>query len=112
VTILTTPLGFVGIASIVYTVYLLANLSRRLGAVTKMRPYYYGFYVAIGLLVVALLTRILRGNVIFAPAIGPDFVRNPLFYLTAYHLPFALAVTISVVVTWLYWGWLFKESEL
>jgi len=106
-TLLTTPLGIAGLLSIFFMLFILANLSRRLGTVTKMKPYYRGFYVAMGILVLPLIVRM-----VLSPAgIQPDYLHSPAFYLFAYHLPFALAIVISCIVAWRYWGWLFRESQ-
>jgi hypothetical protein len=108
--LLITPLGWVGLAAVAYMLYIFANLSRRLGAVTKMRSYYRGFYVAIGLMTISILARVTLNSVTLAPELRTGFVGTPLFSLTAYHIPFALAMLISVILAWHYWGWLFKEK--
>lgn len=106
-TLLTTPLGIAGLLSIFFMLYMLANLSRRLGAVTKMKPYYRGFYVAMGILVLPLIVRM----VLSPSGIQPGYLHNPVFYFFTYHLPFALVIVMSSVVAWRYWGWLFRESQ-
>ncbi|MBN1887966.1 MAG: hypothetical protein JW850_08235 [Thermoflexales bacterium] len=104
---LTTPLGFIGLLSILFMLYILANLSRRLGSVTKMKPYYWGFYVAMGLIAVAIIARIIQSSLQLSSGVEPY---PPGLYLLAYHLPLALAVTLGAVIAWRYWGWLFRES--
>ncbi len=108
--LLITPLGVIGLAAVTYTLYILANLSRRLGAVTKMPPYYRGFYFAIGLLTLSILARVMLNSVELAPELSTGIVNVPWFSLVAYHTPFALAMVISVAVAWRYWIWLFKEK--
>lgn len=108
-TILTTPLGIVGLLSIFFLMLTLANLSRRLGAVTKMPPYYRGFYVAMGILAAPLVVRLVRSSVRLPSDAGPALLYSPIFYLFAYYLPLAIAVALSSAVAWRYWGWLFKE---
>lgn len=105
-TFLTTPLGILGQLALLFMVYMLADLSRRLGAVTKMRPYYRGFYVAMGILLVPVLVRMARTDGADANLAG-----NAALYVVVYHLPFAIAITLCVVVAWRYWGWLFQESQ-
>jgi hypothetical protein len=78
-----TPLGVVGLIAVIYLVYIFANLSQRLGAVTKM------------------LARVIRSN---------GLLNNSLIYVATYHLPFVIAVAISVGIAWYYWSWLFKEK--
>ena len=110
-TALTAPLGTLGLFSVVFMMFMLADLSRRLGSVTKMKPYYRVFYVAMGLLSIATVARVLRSSVVLSPDVGPPILHNPVFYLIAYHLPLVIAVTLGVGVTWRYWGWLFRESQ-
>jgi hypothetical protein len=108
--LLITPLGWVGLAAVAYMLYIFANLSQRLGAVTKMPPYYRGFYVAIGLLTISILARVMLNSVALAPQLSTGIVGAPLFSLIGYHIPFVLAVVISVALAWRYWSWLFKEK--
>jgi uncharacterized membrane protein len=110
VNLLVTPLGVIGLAAVAYMLYIFANLSRRLGAVTKMKPYYRGFYVAIGLLIISILARVTLSSLALAPEPRNDLVSTPLFSLVAYHIPFALAMATSVALAWRYWSWLFKEK--
>ena len=108
--LLITPLGVIGLAAVAYLLYIFANLSRRLGAVTKMPPYYRGFYVAIGLLTISTLARVTLSSMALAPELSTGMVSTPLFSRVAYHIPFVLAVVISVALAWRYWSWLFKEK--
>jgi len=96
-----TPLGVVGLIAVIYLVYIFANLSQRLGAVTKMPPYFRFFYAAMGLLLIAMLARVIRSN---------GWMDSLAFYLMTYHLPFVIAIAVSVGVAWRYWSWLFKEK--
>lgn len=104
---LTTPLGFIGLLSVMYMLFILADLSRRFGSVTKMKPYYRGFYVAMGLVALAIIARVIQSSLQLSSGAKPY---HPGLYLLTYHLPFALAVTLGAVITWRYWGWLFRES--
>jgi hypothetical protein len=110
VNLLITPLGVIGLAAVAYMLFIFANLSRRLGAVTKMPPYYRGFYVAIGLLTISILARVTLNSMAFAPEQSTGIVSAPWFSLVAYHIPFGLAMVISVALAWHYWSWLFKEK--
>ena len=105
-----TPLGMVGLLAVMYTLYILANLSQRLGAVTKITPYYRVFYVAIALLAVALLARVSLGSMVLSQVPGTDLSGTSPVTLVAYHVPFAGAMTVSVAIAWRYWSWLFKEK--
>ncbi len=108
--VLSGLIGTAGIASLIYAMGLLTLLSRKLGAVTKMRRYYRGYYVAIVLGVCALAARLVyisgRGNV-DQPA--TPWWGSSTFALLAYHLPLALAISISLAITWRYWSWLLRE---
>ena len=103
------PLGIVGLIAVMYLLYIFANLSQRLGAVTKMRPYYRGFYVAMGFLGVSIVARVVLSSLALAPQLNTGWLSSPLFGLAVYHAPFVMAVAISAVVAWRYWSWLFKE---
>ena len=108
--VLGAILGSLGLASLIVALLILGQFGRKLGAVTKMRAYYQGYYVATVLLTLALLCRIVRASVFWAPVddIAPA-LNSPLLYLFLYHLPLAAGLTIGLVITWLYWSWLLKE---
>lgn len=108
--LLITPLGVIGLVAVAYMLYIFANLSRRLGAVTKMPPYYRGFYVAIGLLTISILARVTLNSVALAPELSTGIVSAPFFSPVVYQIPFVLAMVISVALAWRYWSWLFKEK--
>lgn len=107
---LITPLGVVGLLSVMYTLYILANFSQRLGAVTKIKPYYRGFYVAMGFLAIALLARVTYGSLAFSLESSTGASDVSLITLAAYYIPFVIAIVISVAIAWHYWNWLFKEK--
>jgi len=108
--VVTAILGSIGLGSVIVTLVILARFGRKLGAVTKMRPLYYGYYVAIGCLSLALLARLIRASVFWAPVESvPSVLTDPVFYLLLHHLPMAIALSISLGVTWHYWSWLLKE---
>ena len=106
---LISPLGVAGLAALGYALYIFANLSRRLGAVTKMRPYYRGFFVAIGFLAISALARVLLSSTVLVNDTRSVWSTS-LFALVAYHVPLVIAMAIGVVVAWHYWSWLFKEK--
>lgn len=102
--------GSVGLISLLYALIILAQLGQKLGAVTKMRPLYRGYYVAVGLVGVALIVRFVRASVFWAPpATIPPLLNDPRFYFVLYHLPLAVGMTLSLGITWHYWNWLLKE---
>jgi hypothetical protein len=109
-TIVGALFGSVGLISLLYALIILAQFGRKLGAVTKMRPLYKGYYVAVVLIGIALIARFIRTSVFWAPqATIPPSLNDPFFYLFLYHLPFALGMSLSLGITWHYWNWLLKE---
>jgi hypothetical protein len=110
VSVLVTPLGVIGLLGVMYLLYIFANLSQRLGAVTKMKPYYRGFYVAMAFLTLSILARVVSSSLALSPQSDANFLNSPLFSLAFYYAPFVIAIAISVGVAWRYWSWLFKEK--
>jgi len=107
----TTPLGVIGLIGVICLLLIFANLSKRLGAVTKMKPYYRGFYVAIALVILAALMRLRRGSASLMSPTEASFESERLFYLATYYAPYVIAAVISVIVALLYWSWLFREKQ-
>lgn len=108
--VITAILGSIGLVSVIFILVILARFGHKLGAVTKMRPLYYGYFVAIGFLCLALLAHLIRASVFWAPVESvPSVFTNSIFYLLLHHLPMAIALAISLGVTWYYWSWLLKE---
>ncbi|HJW84717.1 MAG TPA: hypothetical protein VJ754_10475 [Anaerolineae bacterium] len=97
---LNLPVSLVSLIGVLVTLHIFGVLSRRLGAVTKMKPYYRGFYLAMALVVLSIGVALLP-----QPAAESDRLLHGL----AYTLPLLLAGLISLVVAYRYWGWLFRE---
>ena len=109
--VITAILGSIGLGSIILVLVILARFGHKLGAVTRMRPLYYGYYVAIACLCLALLVHLIRASVFWAPVeTVPSLLTDPVFYLLLHHLPMAIALSVSLGVTWHYWSWLLKEQ--
>ena len=103
-------LGTLGLISFIYALQILAQLGKKLGAVTKMRSTYRGYYAAVVLVGLSLVMRLVRTSVFWAQRDGlPAALNEPLLYLLLYHLPLAVGVTIGLAITWYYWKWLLKE---
>ncbi|HSR33927.1 MAG TPA: hypothetical protein VLY63_25450 [Anaerolineae bacterium] len=103
-------LGSIGLFSLIYALVVLAQFGRKLGAVTKLKPYYKGYYVAACSVGLTLVTRLIRATVFWAPQDTiPSVLNSSLFYLLAYHLPLAIGLSLGLVITWRYWSWLLKE---
>lgn len=107
--LLISMAGSLGLMALIYIMLILAELSQRLGAVTKMPRYYLGFYVSAAFVGVALISRFLKISALPAPQQNLSFLVCDLFYLLTYHIPLAIGATISLALTLRYWGWLFKE---
>jgi hypothetical protein len=97
--------------ALIFLFYILARLSEKLGAVTKMAPHYRWFWVGLGFLVIALIAQFLRIGVLSTEQDSYLGLEAPVFYLITYHLPMAIGITISLVVTWRYWSWLLSERD-
>ena len=108
---LTGPPSVIGLVAALYLLYIFVILSRKLGAVTKMKPYYRGLYIGMGLILIAIVAHSLRITSLISPSLLPEALNSGPFYLLAYYLPMALAATISLVVAVRYWGWLFREHD-
>ena len=106
-----TILSPLGTISVIFLFFILARLSEKLGAVTKMPPYHRWFRVGQGFLVVALISQFLRISVLLTRQASYLWLDTSLFYLITHHLPMAIGVTIGLVVTWRYWSWLLTERD-
>lgn len=127
-------IGTAGLASVVLMLLILARITRRWEAVTRSRSYYRLFYVAGALVALAALSRLVRiGHLIPLTGLGQDpasefaltaglltdgqlnlypFLEpHSWFYLAFYHLPLAVAATISLILAWRNWGWLLRVQE-
>ena len=100
-------LGVAAPVAIAMTLIVLGLLSQRLGAVTHTPPYYQWFYVAAMLVAVAGFFQTLYVLSIQVGETG--LLHEKSFYTLTYSAPLALGLTISVVVSWRYWGWLLSE---
>jgi hypothetical protein len=108
---LTAPLGSLGLLSVIYAFYILANLSRRYGEVIRLPPYYQGFYLAMVLIGVAFVGHLIQDTVIIAPEEAPSLLTNDWFHLFSYYLPLAIAISVAIAVSWRYWSWILKEQK-
>jgi len=105
---ITTLLSAAAPSALMLVLWVLAQISRRFGEVTHRPPLYRAFFVAIGLVIVPLAMRLL--------AIGLTDRQNSgwgdnSFEAALHDVPLALAITLSVVVAWRYWGWLVYAHE-
>jgi len=107
--IVAAVLGSMGLISAIYITLIISKLSQKLGAVTKMRGYYRGFYVSAIFLLVSLIAHLLKTSVLLASERAPALLNSDLFYLLTYYLPLAIGTSINLAITLRYWDWLLKE---
>ena len=108
---LSAPLGSLSLLAVLYTFYILGNLSRRYGQVIRLPPYYRGFHAAMVLITAAFISHLIRDSVIVALDAAPPLLKEDWFYLLTYYVPLALAIAIGAVVAWRYWSWIVKEPQ-
>jgi hypothetical protein len=111
VTILTIPAALVASIAIVYLLYIFATLSRKLGAVRKMKPYYRWLYAALTLILVALVCEWIVLMLRTAPQAAPDPILIEWFYLLGHTVPLFVAAVLALIIVLHYWGWLFREND-
>jgi hypothetical protein len=98
-------LGYIGMA---VALFVLAQLSHRLGEVTHARHHYRAYYLAIALICAGIAARlyfITRGQASLQAA-----NQKLVYTLLSDGLP-ALGITIGLIVTWHYWSWLLAERD-
>ncbi len=95
-----TFLGLFGPLSLIVVLIVMAQLSQRLGAVTKRPPLYRVLYVSAGFIAVSIVSRVVSiGS-------GADFDYNAAMW---YDIPLVLGLLLGVVIAWNYWSWLLSE---
>jgi len=102
--VVTALLGSAGLIALIYATFFLVNVNQRIGAMTKMKPYYRWLYLAAFFQTIALLIRLLRTSVFWAPQQAPPLLTSGFFYLATYYVPLAVGMTIVLMVTVKYWA--------
>ena len=100
--------GLLGPISICIMFVVFGLLSRRLGRVTRARPFYLGFYLAALLVGLSGLARVVNlglGAEVTARLHAEDLL------VLIYTGLMALGVTIAAFVAWRYWSWLLSERS-
>ncbi len=105
--ILTSHLGTALFLAVLYLCWLLRILSRRMGEVTRMPPYYRFFDIGNILLLIATLSYILVCSASLSQK--PALLLAPMFLFWSFYMPLALGVGINLTITLVYWGWLARE---
>jgi putative effector of murein hydrolase len=109
--VLTAPWGPVSLVAVIFATLLYMNLSRRLGAVTKMKPYFRGFMVAVVFITGALIFYIIR-NAAYLSANKPwPWLLSPVTTFLCFHLPLFFGVLLDVLLVIRYWAWLLTEKK-
>jgi hypothetical protein len=108
--VITAPLGPIGLIATIYLGLIFSNLSRRLSAVTKLKYQRSGFRASMTLLTLAVVSQVMRSSATLAPDIAPRVLLQSWFALVTFHIPFALGVTIQLILAWYHWRWIFKEK--
>ena len=94
--------------AVLYSLYVLAQISQRFGAVTKRPPIYRVLYVAMGLLLIPIAIHLL------APSLGEGNTASidiesseALIYGTA----LIASLLLGLVTIWQYWSWLIHSQD-
>lgn len=111
-------IGTAGLGAVILMLVILARLTQRWELVTRSSSHYRWFYVSAVLVAVSSFVRLVRISGV-PSALGPGVPPMPTlfqdphswFYLCFYHLPLAVAVTISLVLAWRNWGWLVRGRD-
>lgn len=93
-------LSTLGPIAITLMLVVIGLLSERLGAVTRMPPYYRWFFVA------ALFTSLSIAARLVAATGG-----NTEFLAVVYLTGLTIGLTIGLSAAWYYWRWLFSERQ-
>jgi hypothetical protein len=111
-TLLIALVGTAGLGATILVLVIMARLTHRWELVTRSKSFYQLFYVAAALLGVASLSRLLYTIYVVSYA-GSAILADPRswFYICLYHAPLAVAMTLSLGVTWRNWGWLLREQN-
>lgn len=104
--ILLSPLGPIGLIGLLFVLDMYHQLSRRLGEVNRMPPYYRRFLIGSGFIGISVLAQILRVAAYISCSPEADRLLSPSFALVAFYLPMLIGVFISVLTAWRYWSWL------
>jgi predicted tellurium resistance membrane protein TerC len=81
--------------------YALARFSEELGEALRIKPYYISYYAASLLLFIGIQMRLLG-------TVAPDVA---LKYVHWHEALVAIGVTIALITTTIYWGWLLSDHQ-
>ncbi len=109
--VLISPFGPVALIAIIFLLNLYLALSRRLGEVTRMPPYYRRFRIAAYFVGLATVTQVMRITAHVSHRPESAFLLSPTFSLFAFHLPLLIGVIVGIHTAWRYWSWLLTEEQ-
>ncbi len=104
--VLISPFSPVSLIAIIFLQDLYLTLSRRLGEVTRMPPYYRRFGVAACFVGLAAIVQVLRIAAHLSQATQVAFLLSPVFTILAFHLPLLIGVVVGILTAWRYWSWI------
>lgn len=109
---MTTVAGvfaLIGPLSLCVALVTLGILSRRLGRVTRDRPYYRGFFIAALMVFTGVVSRVV--HLINGVAEVADIPQNTTAWVLLTNGVPALGMLLGLVVAWRYWSWLLAERD-
>lgn len=104
--LLLSPLGPMSLIGLLFVMDIYYNLSRRLGEVNRMPPYYRRFPIGSAFVGISVLVYVLRVSAHISCSPQAERLLSPIFGLLAFHLPLLIGVVIGVLTAWRYWSWL------
>lgn len=104
--VLISPFGPVALIATLVLLDLYAQLSRRLGEVTRMRPYYRRFWIAGFFIGLATVVQVLRIAAYISQATQVMILLSPTFTILAFYLPLLTGIIVGILTAWRYWSWL------
>jgi hypothetical protein len=111
VLVISSPLGSIGLAAIVYLGAIFFTLSERLNAVAKKSDTHGWFWLANALIAIAATSQVIRSTAVLAPDAALPALLEPWFALVTFHLPLAVGSTLDLLLVWYYWGWILREKR-
>ncbi|MBN1178825.1 MAG: hypothetical protein JXD18_06415 [Anaerolineae bacterium] len=109
--VVTTPLAPLSLLSIIYATTIYMLLSRKLGMVTKMKPYYRGFVASMVFTLIAMMAYIIRNAAYLARAPETMWLTSAGFGLAFFHIPLLIGTVINLALIWKYWAWLLSAGK-
>lgn len=89
------------VVALISVFYVLARFSEELGEALRIRPYYISYYAASLLLFIGIQMRLLG-------IVAPDLAFK---YVHWHEALVAIGVTIALITTIIYWGWLLSAHR-